>query len=69
MMSLQIRMPPRRRSLSIHTCRCWEVFYRIRLYGDDAKTVADRMGISVQRVYQLADRVTEIAKKYRRENR
>lgn len=49
--------------------RCWEVFYRIRLYGDDAKTVADRMGVSVQRVYQLADRVTKIAKKYRRENR
>lgn len=48
--------------------RYWEVFYQVKLYGEDAKAVADRMGISVQRVHQLADKVREIAEKYRREN-
>ena len=48
--------------------RYWEVFYQLRLYGYDAKTIADRMGISVQRVYQLADKVRKIAEKTRREN-
>ena len=48
--------------------RYWEVFYQIRLYGEDAKSVADRMGISVQRVHQLADKVREIAEKYRKDN-
>ena len=48
--------------------RCWEVFYQVRLYGEDAKSVADRMGISVQRVHQLVNKVTEIAKNYRKEN-
>ena len=49
--------------------RYWEVFYQVRLYGEDAKSMADRMGISVQRVHQLADKVREIAEKYRKENR
>lgn len=48
--------------------RYWEVFYQVRLYGEDAKSVADRMGISVQRVHQLADKVREIAEKYRKDN-
>jgi len=48
--------------------RYWEVFYQVKLYGEDAKTVADRMGISVQRVHQLADKVREIAEKYRKDN-
>lgn len=48
--------------------RYWEVFYQIKLYGEDTKALADRMGISVQRVHQLADKVREIAEKYRREN-
>ena len=46
----------------------WEVFCLVKLYGEDAKAVAERMGISVQRVHQLAGKVREIAKKYRREN-
>ncbi len=49
--------------------RCWEVFYQVKLYGEDAKAVADRMGISVPRIYQLLNRVTEIAKSYRKQNR
>ena len=49
--------------------RCWEIFYRVRLYGEEAKAVADRMGISVQRVHQLAGKVREIAEKHRRKNR
>ena len=48
--------------------RYWEVFYQVRLYGEDAKSMADRMGISVQRIHQLADKVREIAEKYRKEN-
>ena len=48
--------------------RYWEIFYQVKLYGEEAKAVADRMGISVQRVHQLADKVREIAEKYRREN-
>ncbi len=48
--------------------RYWEVFYQVKLYGEDAKAVADRMGISVQRVHQLMNKVTEIAKNYRKEN-
>ena len=48
--------------------RYWEVFYQIKLYGEEAKSVADRMSISVQRVHQLADKVREIAEKYRKEN-
>lgn len=49
--------------------RYWQMFYRIELYGDEAKAVAAEMGISVQRVHQLADKVKEIAQKYREENR
>ena len=49
--------------------RYWDMFYQIKLYGEDAKSVANKMDISVQRVYQLADKVREIAEKYRRENR
>ncbi len=48
--------------------RYWEIFYQVRLYGEEAKAIADRMGISVQRVHQLADKVREIAEKYRKEN-
>ena len=48
--------------------RYWEVFYQIKMYGEDAKAVADRMGVSVQRVHQLMNKVTEIAKNYRKEN-
>ncbi len=48
--------------------RYWEVFYQVKLYGEDAKAVADRMGISVQRVHQLTDKVREIAEKYRKDN-
>ena len=33
-----------------------------------AKAVADRMGVSVQRIHQLMNKVTEIAKNYRKEN-
>ena len=49
--------------------RYWEIFYQVRLYGEEAKAIADRMGISVQRVHQLADKVRKIAEKYRKENR
>ena len=49
--------------------RYWEIFYQVRLYGEEANAIADRMGISVQRVHQLADKVKEIAEKYRKENR
>ena len=49
--------------------RYWEIFYQVKLYGEEAKAIADRMGISVQRVHQLADKVREIAEKYRKENR
>ena len=49
--------------------RYWEVFYQVRLYGEDLQTVADRMGISAQRVHQLANKVREIAEKYLKENR
>ena len=49
--------------------RCWEIFYQVKLYGEEAKAVAARLGISVQRVHQLAARVPEIAKHSRRENR
>ena len=48
--------------------RYWEIFYQVRLYGEDLQTVADRMGISAQRVHQLANKVREIAEKYRKEN-
>ncbi len=48
--------------------RYWEIFYQVRLYGEEAKAIADRMGISVQRVHQLADKVREIAEKYRRDS-
>ena len=48
--------------------RYWDMFYQIKLYGEDAKSVANKMDISVQRVHQLADKVREIAEKYRREN-
>ena len=49
--------------------RYWEIFYQVRLYGEEAKAIANRMGISVQRVHQLADKVRKIAEKYRKENR
>lgn len=49
--------------------RYWEIFYQVRMYGEDLQTVADRMGISAQRVHQLANKVREIAEKYRKENR
>lgn len=49
--------------------RYWEIFYQVRLYGEDLQTVADRMGISAQRVHQLANKVREIAEKYRKENK
>ena len=48
--------------------RYWEIFYQVRLYGEEAKAIADRMGISVQRVYQLADEVKKIGRKYRKDN-
>ena len=46
----------------------WDMFYQIKLYGEDAKSVANKMDISVQRVYQLADKVRDIAEKYLRDN-
>ncbi len=49
--------------------RYWEIFYQVRLYGEDLQTVADRTGISAQRVHQLANKVREIAEKYRKENK
>ncbi len=48
--------------------RYWELFCQVRVYGEEAKKLADTMNISVQRVYQLADKVREIAEKYRRED-
>ena len=48
--------------------RSWEIFCRIRLHGADAKELAEELGISIQRVYQLADKIPEIAKRYRKEN-
>lgn len=48
--------------------RYWEVFYQIKMYGEDAKVVAERMGVSVQRVHQLMNKVSEIAEKYRKDN-
>ena len=48
--------------------RYWEIFYQVKLYGEDLQTVADRMGISAQRVHQLANKVREIAEKYSKEN-
>lgn len=49
--------------------RYWEIFYQVKLYGEDLQTVADRMGISAQRVHQLANKVREIAEKHRKENK
>ncbi len=48
--------------------RAWDVFCQVRLYGRDVKTVAAETGICPSRVYQLINRVREIAEQYRREN-
>lgn len=47
--------------------RSWEIFSQIRIYGKDVKTVAKETGISVQRVYQLINKVRDIARDYRKE--
>ncbi len=48
--------------------RWWQIFYRMEFQGEEAKEIAAEMGISVQRVHQLCDKVKEIARKYRKEN-
>ena len=48
--------------------KLWKVFCMKELNGEDAETIAEKLEVSITRVYQMIATVREIGRKYRQEN-